>query len=194
MKGCSPSVAPIMKVDRFNLNQCAKNNFEREQIKNIPYAKVVGSIMYVQVCTRLDIAFTVSMLDRYQSNLGMGLWRAAMKVLRYLQGTKEYMLMYGRIDNLEVISYSDLDFTSYVNSRKSISGYVFIFVGGAISLRSAKQTLTATSNMEVEFVSCFEVTSHGIWMKSFIYRLRIVDSISRPLKIFYDNLAIVFVA
>ena len=48
--------------------------------------------------------------------------------------------------------------------------------------------------MEVEFVSCFEVTSHGIWMKSFIYGHRIVDSISRPLMIFYDNLAIVCLA
>ena len=55
-----------------------------------------------------------------------------------------------------------------------------------------KQTLIATSTMEAEFVSCFETTSHGVWMKSFISRLRIVDSISRPLKIFCDNLATVF--
>ena len=57
-----------------------------------------------------------------------------------------------------------------------------------------KQTLIATSTMEAEFVSCFETTSHGVWMKSFISRLRIVDSISRPLKIFCDNLATVFLA
>ena len=42
--------------------------------------------------------------------------------------------------------------------------------------------------MEAEFVSCFEATSHGIWMKSFIYGLRIVDSISKPLKVFCDNI------
>ena len=46
-------------------------------------------------------------------------WRAAKKVLRYLQGTKEYMLMYKRKDNLEIIGYSDSDFVGYVNSRKS---------------------------------------------------------------------------
>ena len=57
MKDCSPSVAPIVKGDRFNLNKCPKNDFEKEQMKNIPYASVVGSIMYVQVCTRSDIAF-----------------------------------------------------------------------------------------------------------------------------------------
>eukprot|EP00253_Pinus_taeda_P015548 PITA_15548 len=46
IKDCSPSVAPIVKGDRFNLNQCQKNNFEREQMKNIPYDSVVGSLMY----------------------------------------------------------------------------------------------------------------------------------------------------
>ena len=71
MKDCSPSVAPIVKGDRFNLNQCPKNDFEREQMKNISYASAVGSLMYAQVCTRLDIAFVVGMLGRYQSNPGM---------------------------------------------------------------------------------------------------------------------------
>ena len=57
-----------------------------------------------------------------------------------------------------------------------------------------EQTLISTSTMEAEFVSCFEATSHGVWMKSFISRLRIVDSISRPLKVFCDNSAAVFLA
>ena len=65
---------------------------------------------------------------------------------------------------------------------------------GAVSWRSAKQTLTATSTMEAEFVSCFEASSHGVWLKSFISGLRIVDSISRPLKLYCDNSAAVFMA
>ena len=66
--------------------------------------------------------------------------------------------------------------------------------GGAISWRSVKQTLTATSTMEAEFVSCFEATLHDVWLKSFISGLKIVDTISRPLKIFCDNLVVVFMA
>jgi hypothetical protein len=71
MKDCSPSIAPIVKGDRFNLNQCSKNDFEREQMKNIPYASAVESLMYAQVYTRPDIAFVVGMLGRYQSNPGI---------------------------------------------------------------------------------------------------------------------------
>jgi len=69
-----------------------------------------------------------------------------------------------------------------------------MLAGRAVSWKSAKQILIATSTMEAEFVSCFEATSHGVWMKSFIYGLKIVDSISRPLKIYCDNSAAVFMA
>ena len=69
-----------------------------------------------------------------------------------------------------------------------------MFVDGAVSWRSAKQTLIATSTMEVEFISYFEATSHGVWMKSFISGLRIIYSISRPLKVFCDNSAAVYLA
>ena len=68
MKDCSPSVAPIVKGDKFNLNQCPKNDLEREQMKDIPYASSVRSLMYAQVCTRPDISFVVGMFGRYQSN------------------------------------------------------------------------------------------------------------------------------
>ncbi|RZC20055.1 Serine/threonine-protein phosphatase 7 long form-like [Glycine soja] len=71
MKDCSRRVAPIVKGDRFSLNQCPKNDFEREQMKNISYASVVGSLMYAQVFTRPDIAFAIGMLGRYQSNPGV---------------------------------------------------------------------------------------------------------------------------
>jgi hypothetical protein len=162
MNDYSPSVAPIVKGDRFNLNQCSKNDLEREQMKNIPYASAVGSLMYAQVCTRPDIAFTVGILGRYQSDPGLDHWRAAKKVMRYLQGTKDYMLIYRRTDNLEVIGYSDSDFAGCIDSRKSTSGYIFLMASGAVSWRSTKQTLTATSIMEAEFVSCCEATSHCV--------------------------------
>ena len=94
MENCSLSIAPILKGDKFDLNQCPKNDFKWEHMKNIPYASVVRSRMYAQVYTRPDIAFSVGVLGRYQSNLGIDHWRVAKKVMRYLKGTKDYMLMY----------------------------------------------------------------------------------------------------
>ena len=67
-------------------------------------------------------------------------------------------------------------------------------VDGVVSWRSAKWTLIAISTIEAKFVCCFEVNSHVVWLKSFIYGLRIVDSISRPLKLYRDNSAAIFMA
>ncbi|XP_068650737.1 secreted RxLR effector protein 161-like [Aristolochia californica] len=124
-------------------------------MKDIPYASAVGSLIYAQVCTRPDIAFAIGMLGRYQSNPGLDYWRAAKKVMRYLQGAKDYMLMYRWTDNLEVIGYPDSDFAGCIDSRKLTSGYIFLMASGAISWRSVKRTLTTTSTMEAELVSCF---------------------------------------
>ena len=78
------------------------------------------------------------MLRRYQSNPGIDHWKAAKKVMRSLLGTKDYMLMYRRTDNLEVISYSDSDYVGYIDSRTSTSRYVFMLIGGDVSWRSSK--------------------------------------------------------
>ncbi|PKU63193.1 Retrovirus-related Pol polyprotein from transposon TNT 1-94 [Dendrobium catenatum] len=148
--------------------------------------------MYAQTCTRPDISFVVGILGRYQNNLRLDHWKAAKKVLRYLQGTKEYMLNFRRSDHLEVIGYSNLDFAGCLDSRKSTFGYVFLLSGGAISWKSAKQSIIAASTMEAEFVACFDATIQGLWLRNFILGLGVVDSISKPLKIYCDNYAAVF--
>ena len=76
-------------------------------MQKIPYASVVGSLMYAQVCTRPNIAYIVGVLGRYLSNPGMNHWKAAKRVMRYLKRTKYYMLTYKRSDQLEITRYSD---------------------------------------------------------------------------------------
>ena len=124
--------------------------------------------MYLSTCTRPDISFAVGMLGRYQSNPGMDHWKAAKKILRYLQGTKDYMLMYKRLDHLEVIGYSDSDYAGCVDTRKSTFGYIFLLAGAAVSWKSAKQSVIATSTMEAEFVACFEATIQALWLRNFV--------------------------
>jgi len=62
MKDCSPGLAPIVKGDKFSLNQYLSNDLEREEMNNIPYAYAVVSLTYAQVCTRPGIAYAVGML------------------------------------------------------------------------------------------------------------------------------------
>ncbi|RDX83958.1 hypothetical protein CR513_35060, partial [Mucuna pruriens] len=97
-----------------------------------------------KVCTRLDITFVVGILGRYWSNPSINHWRVAKKVIKYLQGTKDFAIE----ENLDVIDYLDFDFVNYVDSRKSTLWYIFMM------------TLIATFVMEAKFVSCFKTISH----------------------------------
>ena len=71
----------------------------------------------------------------------MSHWVGVKVVLRYLSGTKNYMLSYRRSDRLEVIRYLDADFAGCLESRKLTLGYIFLLANGAVSWRNAKQTL-----------------------------------------------------
>ena len=70
MQTCSFGKTSIIKGDRFSKGQCPQNDIERDQMKAVPYSSVVGSLMYPQVYTHLDIVFVVGMLGRYLSDYG----------------------------------------------------------------------------------------------------------------------------
>ncbi len=187
MQNCKPGDTPVAKGEIFNLSQCPKNEFETKQMQKVPYAALIGSLMYAQVCTRPDIAYIVGILSRFLSNPGLDHWVAAKRVLRYLQRTKDYMLTYRKSDQLEIIGYSDSDFAGCQDSRKSTSGYIYLLAEGAISWKSAKQSLVASSTMAAEFIACYEASNHGLWLRNFVTGLRIVDYVDRPLKLYCDN-------
>ena len=162
MKDSSLGTVPFFKGDKFSLDQCPSNDLEKKEMKNIPYASAVKSLMYAQVCTRPDISYTIGMLGGYQSNPSLEHWKAAKKVMRYLKRTKDYKLTYKQSDPLDMVGYQDSDFVGCFESRKSTSGYVFLLARGIISWGSAKKTLVTISTIEAKFVSCFEAMSQAI--------------------------------
>jgi hypothetical protein len=134
MHKCNPTPAPIVKGVKFGKFQCPRNQYEINEINAVPYASVVGSLMFAQVCTRSGLAFVTGMLGRYQKNPGKPHWDGVKKALRYLQGTKGLMLMYKKSDApLEIVGYSDSNFTGCLDTEKSTSGYIFTLVNEVIS-------------------------------------------------------------
>ena len=105
---------------------------ERDCMSRVPYALVVGSLMYAMLCTRPDIYVAVGIVSRYQSNSGPEHWTAVKHILKYLRRTKDYMLIYSG-DELIPVGYTDSDFISDKDLRKSTSEHVFTLGGGAVS-------------------------------------------------------------
>jgi hypothetical protein len=187
MNACNSTPAPIVKGDKYGSFQSPRNQYEIDQMKSVPYASAVRSVMYAQVCTRPDLAFMTGMLGRYQKNLVISHWNGIKKALRYIQGTKGLLLTYERSCSLEIVGYLDSDFVCCFDIDRSTLGYVFKFVGGAISWSSSKQTVMTSSTMYAEFIACYETVGQTMWLKKFVLDLRVVDNIERPLKLCYDN-------
>lgn len=121
-------------------------------MRGIPYASAVGSLMYAMLCTRLDIAYVVSVTSKYQSDPGEKHWSAVKTILKYLRRTKDLILNYGGSE-LKIDGYSHFDFQSNMDDRKSTFRFIFTCNEGAISWKSSKQSTTVDSNTEAEYIA-----------------------------------------
>ena len=61
---------PMVTGMYLSKTQSPKTPEQIERMSRIPYASAVGSIMYVMMCTRPDMAYALSMASRYQGNPG----------------------------------------------------------------------------------------------------------------------------
>ena len=159
---------------------------EKEYMKTIPYASVIGSLMYVMLCTRPDICYLVGIVSRYQSNPGGEHWTAVKHILKYLRRTRNYMLVYHG-DEFAPIGYTEYDFQLDANLRKSTSEYVFTLGGAAVSWRSIKQSCIADSTMEAEYVAAKE----AVCLRKFLMELGVIAKAVDPMILYCDNSGVV---
>ena len=163
--------------------QCPKTPQEEEDMRRIPYASAVGSLMYGMLCTRPDICYAVGIVSRYQSNPGMGHWIAVKHILKYLRRTRDYMLVYLGGD-LNLIRYTDSDFQSNKDSRKSTSGSIFTLGGGAVVWRSIKQSSIVDLTMEAKYIAACEAAKESVWLKKFYTYQEVVPNMEKPLVLY----------
>ena len=132
MSNSKGGLLPMGHGVHLSKSMSPKLDEDRLKMSNIPYASVVGSLMYAMLCTRPDIAYAVSVVSQFQANPGEQHWMAVKTILKYLRRTKYMLLIYGNED-MRVDGYSDSDFQSDVDDRKSTSGFLFTLNGGAVS-------------------------------------------------------------
>ena len=138
-------------------------------MSRVPYASVVGSLMYAMVCTRLDIAHAMEVLSRFMSNPGKEHWTTVKWVFIYLRGTSDYGLCYqGRLGlerMLDIRGFFDADSGGDIDQRRSISGYVFSLFGGAVSWISKRQSVVALSTTEAEYMATTHARKEAVWLQ-----------------------------
>ncbi|GJS85829.1 retrotransposon protein, putative, ty1-copia subclass [Tanacetum coccineum] len=183
---------PIQERLDLNKTQGASTPEEVKCMQNVPYVSVVGSIMYAVRCTRPDVAFAQNITSRFQQNPGESHWTVVKNILKYLRNTKDMFLVYGGNPKAElrVDCYCDAGFKTDRDDTKSQTVNVFILNGGAVDWKSSKQSTTAMSATEAEYIAA----SKAVWIRKFIAGLGIVPTINEPIKMFYDNSAALYFA
>jgi hypothetical protein len=129
--------------------------------KMFSYRPLVGSMLYLAVTTRPDIAYAVGMLAKYSSNPTDIHWREALNMLRYLKGTKSQGLTFSGGD-ITIMGYCDADYAGDLDTRRSTTGYVFILGGAAISWSSRRQHTVAASTAEAEYMATAAATKEAL--------------------------------
>nr|GEX13390.1 retrotransposon protein, putative, Ty1-copia subclass [Tanacetum cinerariifolium] len=126
-------------------------------MQNVPYALAVGSIIYATVVK---------------------------DILKYLRNTKDLFLVYGGNPEAElrVDCYCDARFETDKDDTKSQTGYVFILNGGAVDWKSSKQSTTAMSATEAEYIAVSKAAMEAVWIRTFISRLGMISKINEPIK------------
>ena len=148
------------------------------------YQVKVGSLLYAAVITRPDIAFVVSRLARFNSNLSPLHHKAVDRVLCYLQRTRSLALQYGGADDFEVAS--DASFADNTLDRKSSQAFAMKLFGGLIGWRANKQTTVTTSTTEAELLALSQTIKESIYTSRLLEELSVRLDSSR-IRIQCDN-------
>jgi hypothetical protein len=132
MSNAKPASSPLAGHLKLSSKLSPTSEKENEEMKKVPYASAVGSLMYDMVCTRPDVAHAVGVVSRFLSNPGKEHWAAMKWILRYLKGTSRVCLCFGNVKQV-LERFTDADMASDIDSRKSTSGYLITYSGGAVS-------------------------------------------------------------
>ncbi|RVW14192.1 Copia protein [Vitis vinifera] len=187
----SPMVDRSLDVKKDPFRPCEKD--EELLGPEVPYLSAIGALMYLANCTRPDIAFSVNLLARYSSAPTRRHWNGIKHILRYLRGTTDMGLFYSRESKQQLLGYADAGYLSDPHKGRSQTGYVFNCNGTAISWRSVKQTMVATSSNHSEILAIHEASRECIWLRSMIQHIRESCGLSSikggPTTLFEDNAA-----
>ncbi|UYV78945.1 hypothetical protein LAZ67_17000381, partial [Cordylochernes scorpioides] len=169
-----------------NLDLSVRKNGNSNE--RFPYRELIGGLSYLSQRTRPDIAYAVGTLSRYCDNYTRKHWEAGKRVLRYLKSTKGFGITY-RSTGKPLIAFSDASWASDIVDRKGVSGHLIILAGAPIIWRSTKQTVTALSTMESEYIALSSAVKDITWVRNLMEQLKMSSLICGETKVFCDNRA-----
>ncbi|KAG5881703.1 hypothetical protein JTB14_006561 [Gonioctena quinquepunctata] len=149
---------------------------EEPIINNVPYRRLICSLMYLSLVSRPDISYSAAYLSRFLDKPRKSTWEAGKRILRYLNHTKEYGLQFKKGNMQELMALCDADWGGDQETRKSVSGFVCFHAGNPIAWHSRKQTCVAQSSMEAEYISAGIASQELVNLKGILSEFKIITN------------------
>lgn len=149
---------------------------EIAEMRNTPFRSLIGCLLYVASCTRPDNAYAVCRLSRFPENPGHLHWKAAIRILRYLKATANHGITYSGANQAArntIVAYSDADWGSDVDGRRSVSGVLLTMNGGPVVFEAKYQKTVALSSAEAEYMALSLCTQEVLWVRALLQDLGI---------------------
>ena len=141
-----------------------------DQVDASKYRSLVGSLRYL-TSTRPDLLLSVGIVSRYMEEPSYSHWKVLKRILRYIRGTISLGLYYTKLNNYELVGYSDSDWCEDVDDRKSTSRYVFFMGHTTFTWLSKKQPIVTLSTCEAEYVAASWCVCHAVWLRNLLSKL-----------------------
>ena len=186
---CTPVSTPINPGISLTQSQCPSTPDEVQEMRTVPYISAVGSLLYLAISTRPDIAYAVSVLARFNTNPGKAHWAAVKHLFRYLKGSMDYKLSYSPDPSTSemFVSYSDADHGGDKDTGYSTGAYVVKMGTGAVSWRSKLQEVVTLSTTEAEYIAACHAGQEMIWFHNLLEELGY--NFSKPHTLHIDNMS-----
>lgn len=138
-----------------------------EKVNKTNYRSIVGSLMFL--CnTRSDICYAVSLCSRYMADPSYLHLKAAKRILRYVCGTVNFGIHYFSTDSVKLIGFSDSDWGSNLDDRKSTSGNCFSLGIGLVTWSSKNQATVALSSTKAKYVALTSAGTQALWLQKIL--------------------------
>ena len=165
MSDCKRSPTPLVPKEKI-MSLSEDPSLERATVsEHKRFMQAVGSIQYIAVVTRPDLAFAAHVLARHMAGSAKKHWLAVQHVMRYLQCTSDVGLTFNGSGDEDVVDvFSDADFANSV-SMKSVSGMVVRMYGNCVFWRSKRKEIIAGDTTETELISMSSTANELMWAK-----------------------------
>lgn len=126
---------------------------------------MVSSLMYAMVCTRPDLAHSISVVSKFLKNPKQIHCDLIRHIYQYVRGNLDLALSYKSTGTTDLIGYADAAYGNNFDYH-STTGYCFTVNGTLVSWYSKKQSVVARSAAESEYIAADEAAKECVWLKS----------------------------